>query len=116
MSHFAQHEHHEFLAAADEAMRNAPLQLALSRLADTLGKRNREAYAQLEGSAGLREQARAIKDATLAELDKHLTTLTDSVQRLGGHVHLAGDGAEACRIIGEIIREEGARRSSSRSR
>jgi L-lactate dehydrogenase complex protein LldF len=108
MSHFAQHEHHEFLAAADEALHNAPLQVALSRLADTLGKRNKEAYAALAGSSDLRERARAIKDATLAELDKHLSTLADSIDRLGGHVHFAADGAEACRIIGDILQGAGA--------
>jgi L-lactate dehydrogenase complex protein LldF len=110
MSQYTKHEHHEFLAAADEAMRDANLQRALSRLADTLGRRNKEAYAQLAGSDDLRERARAIKDATLAELDKHLEKLTQSVDRLGGHVHFADDGADACRIISEILEIRGAKK------
>jgi L-lactate dehydrogenase complex protein LldF len=110
MSQFTKHEHHEFLAAADEALHNVSLQRALSRLADTLGRRNREAYAELVDSDGLRERARAIKDATLAELDRHLETLTASVERLGGHVHFAEDGAEACGIIGGIVRSHAAKK------
>ena len=42
-SSYARHEHHEFEAAADEALHNANLQLALGRLGDTLGQRNRDA-------------------------------------------------------------------------
>jgi len=91
-------------------MHDRGLQQALGRLADTLGRRNKEAYAQLEGSSALRDRARAIKDATLAELDKHLATLADSVERLGGHVHFAADGPGACEIIGEIIHARGAKK------
>lgn len=107
---YTRREHHEFLAAADAALANASLQLALVNLGDTLGQRNRDAYAAFPGSDRLRERARAIKDATLADLDKHLETLTASVERLGGHVHFAADGAEAQRIVLEIIARRNARR------
>lgn len=102
--------HHEFLAAADEALANPKLQVILGRLGDTLGQRNREAWAQLPGSDQVREQARAIKEATLAELDKHLETLETSVQRLGGHVYWAEDAAAACRYVAEIVRSQGDKR------
>jgi L-lactate dehydrogenase complex protein LldF len=110
MSTYTQHEHHEFLAAADEALHNANLQKALVRLGETLGQRNKDAFAAMPGSDDVRQRARAIKDATLAELDKHLEALEASVTRLGGQVHYADDGAEACRIILDIIRARGARR------
>lgn len=110
MTRFAQHEHHEFLTAADEALANANLQLALSRLGETLGQRNRDAYSRLVESDLVREQARAIKDATLAELDRHLLTLDESVRRRGGQVHYAADGEEACRAIIDILARAGARR------
>ena len=109
MSDYAQHEHHEFLAASDEALANASLQLALARLGDTLGQRNRDAFQALDSSDDLRDRARAIKDETLAELDKHLATLDDSIRRRGGHVHYAVDGAEACRQIVDIIRSKGGK-------
>lgn len=110
MTRFAQHEHHEFLAAADEALHNPGLQHALSRLADTLGQRNKDAYALMADSSALRDRARAIKDATLADLDRHLATLADSVERLGGHVHFAADGEEACRTICQIAQSRQARK------
>jgi len=108
MSNFTQHEHHEFIAATEEALRDANLQLALSRLGDTLGKRNKEAFDRLEGSEELRERARAIKDATLAELDKHLETLAESIERRGGQVHFAEDADEARAIVQRILRSHDA--------
>jgi L-lactate dehydrogenase complex protein LldF len=110
MSTYAQHEHHEFLAASREALADAKLQSALSRLGETLGQRNRDAFDALENSSRLRERARAIKDETLANLDVHLETLEASVRRCGGQVHYADDGAEACRLILDIIRRHGATR------
>src|SRR5687768_17161191 len=110
MSTYSQHEHREFLAASNEALANTSLQMALSRLGETLAQRNRDAYAALENSSLLRDRARAIKDATLAELDLHLETLEASVRRRGGEVHYADDGPAACRTIVEIIRRHKAHR------
>ena len=101
--------HYEFLEASGEALANPKLQIILGQLGDTLGQRNHEAWAQLPGSDLVREQARAIKDATLAELDKHLETLEASVQRLGGHVYWAEDGAAACRHVADIVRSQGGK-------
>jgi L-lactate dehydrogenase complex protein LldF len=110
MSTYTQHEHHEFLAASQEALANANLQLALVRLGETLGQRNKDAYAAMPGSDDVRQRARAIKDATLADLPRHLEALEASVQARGGHVHWADDGEAACRIVLDIIRACGARR------
>ena len=107
---YTRHEHHEFLAASDLALANPNLQVALSRLGDTLGQRNRDAWQQLPESDLLRERARTIKDETLAHLDEHLLTLEKSVERRGGKVHFADDSAEACRIIIEILRSRNALR------
>src|SRR5262245_8558332 len=71
-SPFATHEHHEFLAASHEALGSPNLQLALSRLGETLAAGNRTAFEKLPGSSLLRDKARAIKDETLAHLDAHL--------------------------------------------
>ena len=110
-STYHQHEHHEFLSAADEALANASLQLALSRLGETLGQRNKDAYAALAQSSELRDRARAIKDATLAELDQHLETFHACVERRGGQVHYAADGVEACRMVLDLIRARGCRKA-----
>ncbi len=107
---YAQHEHHEFLSATKEALHNANLQLALARLGETLGQRNKDAFSALECSSDLRERARAIKNAALASLDVHLATLEAAVRRRGGHVHFAADAQDACRIVTQIAKDENARR------
>ncbi len=106
---YRRHEHREFLAAANAALADANLQGALGRLGETLGQRNRDAYAALDESSLLRDQAKAIKDATLANLGHHLATLADSVERLGGQVHFAADSAAACQLVGRIALAAGAR-------
>ncbi|HVX10103.1 MAG TPA: LutB/LldF family L-lactate oxidation iron-sulfur protein [Pirellulales bacterium] len=107
---YAQHEHHEFLAASAAALADSDLQGALSQLGDTLGARNRAAFAALSESTRLRDRARGIKDAALANLAEHLETLEASVVRNGGTVHYADDGAEACRIVLGILARGNARR------
>lgn len=105
---FVRETHHQFLEASEEALHNSNLQQILGRLGDTLGRKNKEAWAAFASSDACREKARSIKDATLAELDQHLTTLEASVQARGGQVHWADDGAAACQIICEIVRARGA--------
>jgi len=105
MTDYVRETHHEFLAASKEALADPRLQQILGQLGDTLGRRNREAWAALPNSDLIRERARAIKDQTLAELDQHLETLEKNVIARGGHVHWADDGAEACRIIVDLIRQ-----------
>ncbi|MBI3866573.1 MAG: iron-sulfur cluster-binding protein [Planctomycetia bacterium] len=109
-SRFATHEHHEFLAAAHEALESPNLQLALSRLGETLAAGNRTAFERLPGSSLLRDKARAIKDETLAHLDGHIEQLERAIVARGGHVHFATDGSAAVAIVREIIRKAGAKR------
>jgi L-lactate dehydrogenase complex protein LldF len=108
MTDYLRETHHEFLAASKEALADPRLQQILGQLGDTLGRRNREAWAALPNSDLIRERTRAIKDLTLAELDKHLETLERSVIARGGHVYWANDGVEACRIIVDLIRHRRA--------
>lgn len=107
---YKRHEHHEFLAASAAALEDPSLQAALAQLGDTLGLRHRQAFAAFPPADVLREKARAIKDATLAELDRHLETLEASVVARGGHVHYAADGDDACRTILAILQSHQARR------
>jgi L-lactate dehydrogenase complex protein LldF len=107
---YLQHEHHEFLAAAADAMADGQLQGVLGRLADTLGVRNRQAWDDFADSSATRERARRIKDATLADLDQHLSTLERSVLRLGGHVHWCDDAADARAAILGVLQRSGARK------
>jgi L-lactate dehydrogenase complex protein LldF len=110
MTDYLRETHHEFEAASQAALSDPNLQRILGQLNDTLGRRNREAWQLLPGSDQMRERARTIKDETLAELDKHLETLERSVVARGGKVHWAIDGAEACRIVVELIQRRQATR------
>ena len=107
---YLRHTHHEFEAASQEALANPGLQRILGQLGDSLGRRNREAWALLDRSDQIREKARAIKDQTLAELDRHLLALEKSVLARGGKVYWADNGAEACRQVLDIIRAAGGQR------
>src|SRR5919201_5996895 len=106
MSEYARHEHHDFVAAARQALADPPLQAALVRLTGTLTAANRRGYAALADSDRLRDHAKRIKEHTLAHLDRYLEQLEASVLRLGGHLHLAADAAEARQIVLDIARRE----------
>jgi L-lactate dehydrogenase complex protein LldF len=54
---------------------------------------------ELPDSDRLRELAGQIKQHTLDHLDYYLEQLVEAVERNGGHVHFAADGAEARRTI-----------------
>src|SRR5262245_22559775 len=109
-SQFATKEHHEFLAASEEALQSPNLQIALNRLGETLAAGNRNAFEQLPGSSLLRDTARAIKDHTHQHLDEYLTELAQQVQSRGGVGHWAGGGADANEIIKRIASERGVQR------
>ncbi len=107
---YLREEHHDFVNAADAAMDNEGLQAILAKLANLLGARNKEAWGKFENAELTRLKARSIKDATLAELDKHLEDLEASVKRRGGHVHWAQNGEQASQMILDIIQSCGGRR------
>src|SRR5947209_1250733 len=111
MSEYARHEHHDFVAATQEALADPPLQAALLRLTGTLMAGNRRGYAALADSDKLRDHAKRIKEHTLAHLDHYLEQLEASVQRVGGHVHWANDAEEARRIVVGIAQKAGCKRA-----
>ena len=111
MNDYAQHEHHDFAGAARQALANAPLQAALTRLTDTLMAGNRRGFAALPDSDRLRDHAKQIKEHTLAHLDRYLEQLEASVKQRGGHVHWAATAADARRIIVNIARTSNCRRA-----
>ena len=112
MSHvdYVRQEHHAFLKASDEALSNPALQHILDKLGDSLGQKNKDAWDAFEQHDLVRQRARAIKDDTLAALDKHLATLEESVTRRGGHVYWAENGEEASGFILDMIQSRGAKK------
>ena len=55
------------------------------------------------------QQARAIKDATLKDLDYYLDLLSQRVEANGGKVHFAKDAQTACQIVSELARSHGVK-------
>ncbi len=111
MNEYARHEHHDFIAAADQALTDVPLQAALVRLTGTLLTANRRGYAALADSDQLREHAKRVKEHTLAHLDKYLEQLEASVHKAGGHVYWAGTAEEARQIVLEIADQNNCKRA-----
>ncbi len=72
---------------AREALRDPQLRGALRNLAATFGERRRLAVSTVDDWEGLRERARAVKDETLAHLDKYLEAFAASAERAGARVH-----------------------------
>ncbi len=96
-------------ARAGQALRDSFLQEALSIATTKFIDLRREAFAEFPEGEALRDQARAIKEATLQRLDHYLELLIDNVERRGGHVHYATSAEEARSIVLEIARRTGAR-------
>jgi L-lactate dehydrogenase complex protein LldF len=73
-----------------------------------LGLRER-AWSELPDVEALRERAREIRSATIADLERHLSDFTRAVEAAGGRVHRCATAAEASATIVEICRRAGVR-------
>jgi L-lactate dehydrogenase complex protein LldF len=98
-----------FFRDSAAAVRNEPLQKRLRVLSGYTVRRN-IAFAELKDGEALRDQARAIKETAIANLDAYLLQLEESVVRLGGKVHWARDGEEARAIIIDLARKNDVKR------
>jgi L-lactate dehydrogenase complex protein LldF len=78
------------------------------RLWDLRRKRDREMHGIAEWEE-LRSLASAIKEHTLAHLDKYLDQFESNAQSNGVHVHWARDAAEHNRIVHGILTDHGAK-------
>jgi len=98
-----------FKANAHEALRDTYLQKALENMRQGFPQKRLEAISRLPEFEDLRDQAKAIKDHVLANLDWYLERFEKNVTAAGGHVHWARTPAEARDIVTGICRRLGAR-------
>jgi L-lactate dehydrogenase complex protein LldF len=98
----------QFAAAAHAALADGRLRANLRGATHTIRDKRIRAIAEVADWQELREAGRRIKDRSLRHLDVHLEQLEESVTDAGGTVHWARDGAEANRIIGDLISRAGA--------
>jgi L-lactate dehydrogenase complex protein LldF len=99
---------HGFPAAARVALENPQLRRNLRKATGTIRTKRLAAVGELADWEQLREAGRRIREQAMRHLDVHLETLEASVTRAGGTVHWARDGAEANRIVAELVRAAGS--------
>ena len=98
-----------FKANARRALDDARLQKTLGFVRGNFIAKRQHAVDALPEFEALRDQARDIKNHTLAHLDLYLEAYEEKVVESGGVVHYAETGAEARDIILDICRKAGAR-------
>jgi L-lactate dehydrogenase complex protein LldF len=96
-----------FYDRVEGALHNQTLQTALGRATKRFVANRANALEALIDADGLRDQARAVRAAALAQLDTLLERLADQIEARGGHVCWAADGEAACRYITDLARERG---------
>jgi L-lactate dehydrogenase complex protein LldF len=104
-----QHRPDAFVANAREALADADLGLALSRLRGALGGMRGAAVARLPEFEALRDAGRDIRAHTLKHLDAYLELFEAKVVAQGGVVHWAQDAAAARAAVLDICARHGAR-------
>jgi L-lactate dehydrogenase complex protein LldF len=98
-----------FKENARRAMADATLQQALGFAKTGFQDKRAAAAARLPEFEELRDEAKAIKDHTLAHLDIYLEAFERRVTSQGGKVHWARDAAEARTVILQLCQAAGAR-------
>lgn len=98
-----------FIPGVRKALADPRLQEVLGSTTARFRSKRSAAFATLPEGETLRDLARQIKATTLAELDRHLQRLSETVTRAGGTVHWAADAAEAQQLVVALIRRYRAR-------
>ena len=91
-----------FTKAAHIALGDDQLRRNLGRATHTIRDKRKRTVGELDDWQLLRSAAAAIKDRTLAELDRHLEQFEAAATAAGATVHWAADAEEACKISLEI--------------
>ena len=98
-----------FPEAARKTLQDPQLRRNLGKATATIRAKRLAAIGELDDWEALRAAGSAIKARTMATLPEQLERLEASVQRAGGVVHWARDGAEANAIVAGIAKRHGAR-------
>ena len=102
--------HAAFLLRSREALEDATLHRLLGDVTSRFVSRRLTAADAIPAWEQLREHARAVKAATLSNLDEHLQTFERSVHARGGTVHWASTIGDAHDVILGLARSRGVRR------
>jgi L-lactate dehydrogenase complex protein LldF len=97
-----------FAERARRALADEHLQSALDSGTRRLYAGRRQAWDSLEDVEALRERAREIRTRTIDDLDRHLATFTEAVERGGGQVAVCRTAEEANSYVADVCRRVGA--------
>ncbi len=92
-----------FQTAARRTLADSQLRRNLGKATTLIREKRERAVSELPDWEALRDAGEAIKARAMATLPEQLERLEASVTRAGGVVHWARDGAEANRIVAEIV-------------
>jgi L-lactate dehydrogenase complex protein LldF len=98
-----------FKESASLALADAKLQRALTNVKRGFIVKRSRARSKLPEFGELRDEARAMKNHTLAHLDLYLEAYERKVMESGGKVHFAPSAADARDIVLRLCKEAGAR-------
>jgi L-lactate dehydrogenase complex protein LldF len=93
-----------FPRAARAALADSQLRRNLGHATTTIRDKRARVVGEVEDWEALREAGAEIKARALRHLDVHLERLEEAVQRAGGTVHWARDGAEAAAVVADVAR------------
>ena len=99
----------DFPEAAHEVLQNAQTRKNVRHATNVIQDKRNKVVAELPDWEDLREAGAQVKAHTLRHLDYYLTQFEENCTRAGGHVHWAGDAAEANRIILGLVQQHDAR-------
>ena len=100
---------HQFKSHSTKALADVQLQKALGNVEKGFISKRAKAADALPEFEALRDNAKAIKDHTLAHLDLYLAEYEKRVTESGGHVHWAATAEDARNIVLDICRRRNAR-------
>lgn len=103
------HQAHTAGFAPRDGLNDQGLQKSLAGLKGTFVAARARAVRALPEFEALRDDGKAIKDHTLANLGQYLELYEKRVTEQGGHVHWARDAEEACNIVRDICRRANAK-------
>ena len=98
-----------FPRAAKGALEDSQLRRNLAHATTSIRAKRAAVVAEVPDWEQLRRAGAAIKQASLARLDEHLTALEAAVTARGGTVHWARDANEANRIVTRLVEATGER-------
>ncbi|MYM63350.1 LutB/LldF family L-lactate oxidation iron-sulfur protein [Pseudomaricurvus sp. HS19] len=100
---------HNFIVRSQEALTNEQLQSALAKAGGGFVARRQSAIDQVPDFEQMRDQAQAVRQKSLANLDIYLAYFEQQVEAAGGKVHWARSPEDLRRIVIGICQQAGAR-------